>query len=198
MFSYLLNRWRFNRQFQPDGDGFVYRRNARSEAYQVTMEERDAFVRQFRKRYWKYHLSLIGAWIVILALTVIIMMWVTNEADPRLETAALAVGYVSTAALIIGVFVIDHRLFNGPTIALAERKPIAPKRSWTDTMDEALLRMSWVRLAVSGIILAYLTWATVPPQEAKWERAIFPIFFGALFLLNARNSWRKYQITRAL
>lgn len=63
MFSYLINKWVIARRFEKSGAGYIYRRQPHLPGIPLSEEERLATLRDFRYRYWKSWLVLLGAFL---------------------------------------------------------------------------------------------------------------------------------------
>jgi hypothetical protein len=192
MLSYLLRRRRFSRSFEPSGDGYLYRRTPRAEAFYITSQEKAAFSSDFWKGYLKYHLILWVAFIaLIFALIGIFVLVDAGEMVMRITIYLLVLG------VLIGTFSIDRHLLNRPQSHLAGRMPVTSDRSWKDVRLERIAKASWSRFVISGAVLAGVAWFTFPRSGvAGWVPIAWVCYLALCFGLWGRNLWLKFKMAR--
>lgn len=176
MFSYLIARWRFKRAFAVDGEAFLYRKNPRAAAYRVSQDERQILLRTFRRKYWKYHLTLLGVYLTALIATIIAIMFLWNDVP---DLAVEVLGYGSAALLLIAVLLIDRRLYALPLETLRDRQPALPARSWRQVNSDRMKTMSWSVLAIWSVVIIAFAWLTFPRGNFElWWPIVWALYFG--------------------
>ena len=91
MFSYLLNRWIIARRFEKLGAGYIYRRRPDLPGNPLSEEERLETLREFRRRYWKSWLLLLGGFLAAaLAMAVLAVALGLDESFMSFAGVALA------------------------------------------------------------------------------------------------------------
>ena len=195
MFSYLLARWRFKRAFKPMGEDFLYRTNSRAPAYRVSREEREAFLRTFTRKYWKYHLTLIGAYLATLNAIIAIILFLSDDES---EEVWAELGYGSAAILLVAILFIDRRLYGQPLEALGNRVPDLPARSWCQAHDDRIKNMSWPTLIIMSLVIFGFAWLTFPQGNFEmWWPIVWVLYFGVAGLNWGRAILRKLQAAKA-
>jgi hypothetical protein len=195
MFSYLLTRWRFKRAFKPEGEEFLYRKNFRAPAYRVSREERETFLRTFTRKYWKYHLALMGAWLAALIGIIVLIIFLWDDAP---EEVAAALGYGFAAILLVAILFIDRRLFAQPLEALGNREPALPARTWRQANDDRMKSMSWPTLIIMALVVFGFAWLTFPRGDFEiWWPIIWALYFGVAGFNWGRAILRKLEVTKA-
>lgn len=192
MLSYVLRKRRFSRSFEPTGDGFLYRRTSRSQAIPVTSVERDKFFRDFRREYFKLHLTLWGVFFALI-LVLIGIFFLLNTGEVVMQISI----YLLIFAFVAGTFVIDRRLLDQPQRHLVGRMPVTLERSWKDVRLERISKASWTRLAITGIVFGGIAWLTFPgPGVARWIPIVWASYFALCFGLWGRNLWTKFKMEK--
>jgi peptidoglycan/LPS O-acetylase OafA/YrhL len=195
MFNYLLARWRFKRAFKPAGEEFLYRKNSRAPAYRVSREERETFLRTFRRKYWKYHLTLMGAFLAALVAIIALIMFLFDDVP---EEVGAALGYGFAAILLVAILLVDRRLYAQPLEALGNREPALPARSWRQANDDRMKSMSWPILIVMSLIIFAFAWLTFPQGDFEiWWPIIWALYFGVAGFNWGRAILRKLEATKA-
>lgn len=178
----------FARQFTPDGDGYVYRRRQRGEAFRVTAAERDAFVAAFDRGigrlFW-------GGLAVVIALIVVFEVWPTIlpvRLHPWHETI------VAIAAVIL-FLTIWRRLSGAPDHALDRRVAIAGALDAAARRRVNFAELPWTVLITGAVLMMGLIARALDPPGAI-DRAY--IVGGAIgFVFFVLLGVAKWRITRS-
>jgi hypothetical protein len=192
MFSYSLTMRRFARSFEPHGEAYFYRRSPKAEAILVSEDEKKSFIRQFRRRYWKFHIIL---WLAMLAVLLgdLGLLIMVNASDVLITGSV----YVIMFGLLVSVFAIDRYLFNHPRQELSGRPAATSARSWKAVRMERVAKASWARLLITGIVFGGIAWLTFPrPGAAIWALPAWIAYFGICYGFWGSNVWLKFQMGR--
>lgn len=147
-FGYL--RQSFASQFEPEGDGFIYRPSLRSPGYRVTAAERDAMTAAFlRSAPW---VVAVGVLAPIVLIPGAYALYAAGGARPP-EPVVVAIVTASVAINVAGAW----WLWRAPFQRLRGRAPAAPALSGAEARRRAFAQMGWSRVAVPmfiGLLLA--------------------------------------------
>ena len=192
MLSYLLRKRRFSRSFELSGDGYLYRRTPKSQAFYITKQEKEAFSSNFWKGYLKYHLILWAAFIG--SIFALIGFFVLIDAGDMVMQTTI---YLLVLGVVIGTFSIDRLLLNQPQSHLTGRVPVTSERSWGDVRFERIAKASWSRFIISGAILAGIAWLIFPRSGVVgWAHIAWLSYLALCFGLWGRNVWLKLKMKR--
>lgn len=195
MFSYLLNRWIFARRFQRVEAGYVYRRRTDLPGLLLTEADRDEALRAYRRRYWKWWLLFLGAFLGVAVLFAAIA--VALDLD---ETYMTIGGYVLAAVMLVLVLKEQREWSLLPERLFADRPSVpadVPTGGWLVRFQNLSRRRSWPvqigLLAVYGAALWFLTPRTLDASIMQW---FFFACFGFGFLgLVYGAVWKYRQVT---
>ena len=139
----------FEAQFEPETDGFVYRKHSRGVPYHVTAEERSAFVQTFVRRIRFCLWGMMGAMVALILLVALLV------GDPDAPGADLAL-YGGLFGCI-GLFVAGYYwAWNEPTRALQRRPAIGNALTATEARSLAFSQISYGNLALGPLIGIFL------------------------------------------
>ena len=189
--GYFITRWRFYRSFEPDGDGFIYRRTGKSAGIRISIDEHAHFIRQFRRDYWKSRMTLMAGSIAILILTITPILLLGGGSETSIQLG----GYLIALGLFLLFLFVDRRLLDGPARALDGRIPADSERTWMSLHDKWIKNASWTRLVVTVVTFVVLTGLCLrSPAAAAWPDVLWTAGFGLGSVLATYNAWRKYEL----
>lgn len=177
----------FADQFEPDGDGFLYRKSGRGAPIRVTAAERDRFVGDFNRRF-RY-----VVWGSAGAMMAAILLLLAFEA----ELTPIFHGYEIVIAPVLGILLIviaNRKTYDAPARELRHRHPVGFERSRDEVRRRALARVNWRFLAGMAIFGAVYFASHVPKSgfDSGWGAmwiagAVF--YFGAMIGAAYRKWW---------
>jgi len=177
MFGYnpsANGRQLFENQFEPRGDGYVYRKGLKGAPIPVTAEERQRFIEDYgrssRYGYW----GMIAAWIFLVS---VLVSW-SLETGSQLSNVALFVGIGITAIGFVGY---GYWTWGAPARLLARRTPIGHERSAGEFRRALLKKKSYSQILAPAAIavLGCLKFAQ-KNQFAGW--GLFWLLLAAVLL----------------
>jgi hypothetical protein len=103
-------------QFEPDGDGFLYRKSLKGAPVRVSFAERDDFITSFNRRLRYSTWSIFPATLVLIGL----LVWLVPDAD---SAAAKVAMYVGIGLILIPFLGGYYWAWNAPSRELRGRSP---------------------------------------------------------------------------
>lgn len=196
LLSYAVTRLRFNKGFEPSGDGFIYRAKTTGPAIAISRAEKEELLREFRRLFWRQRLGLLGATVaLVFLLAVLDLLLVPIEATEMFVTIGVL---VIAVPLIAAAFVLDKRLFELPARKFSNRKPVASGRTWREAYDERAHRRSASYYVLWALMLVGLAWLFFPRAHVVWwALPAWIAYFSLAFVVLSYNLWRKYQYSRS-
>ena len=179
----------FDAQFEPNGDGFLYRRSLKGAPIRVSAAERDrfsaAYRRIFRRLIW-------GTAAAILALLAAVMApaFMSNRDPPQiLIFATMAVG-------LLPMLLIHHRLWNAPARELRGRSVVGRERSRSEASHVWLSRLSWAQFGATLLVVPVLLFKVSFAFDIwhGWGR-LWLLFAGIIAMMLVYQAIRKWQIS---
>jgi len=185
----------FAEQFEPNGEGYLYRRSRKAAGIRVTSEERDRFVREFVDK-------LRGSQWVLYAATGILMIGLVVLAKSRsaisLSSVPSLIGIVA-AALVLSIPYAARCwwIFGAPARELRGRAPVVAKRSPEEIRDYRLEKLTWGHLGLATLVSAFLALPRVRREQLfpGWNHFAFWTAM-VLFVLVAIQAFRKWRFDR--
>jgi hypothetical protein len=177
----------FAKQFEADGDDFLYRKNSKGAAFRVTATERDAFIATYNRSLSWMNWGLLGG---TTALAAAVIAWAIIMRQDAIEPP-LYVGL----GLLVTLFMLGwYRLWNAPARALAARSVVAPERSRDEFRRIAMQRLTWSRLAGSTAFFALglLYLSSKYNLLVGWNR-LWLVLAGVIFPLVAYRAFQKWR-----
>lgn len=112
----------FSDQFEPDGDGFLYRKNRVGTPVRVSVDERAAFVRGYARALRLAKWSLVPAVLILIGL----LVWLGP--DPGSHSGTVAI-WMAVVAMLAPYLIFMQGARAAPARALANRAPAGDARS---------------------------------------------------------------------
>jgi hypothetical protein len=185
----------FAEQFEPDGNGYLYRRSCEGAAIRVTADERDRFVIAF-----KY--SLLSAMRILYAgvgLLMIGLVLVARSDPGRSFNSIPSMIAIVGACLIVSIPYFLHYwwIWRAPARELRGRAPVAPERSSKEMRQHRQARLTWRQLGLATLGALLLATPTVRREQLYpgWNHFAFRAA-ALLFLLIAVQALRKWRFDR--
>ncbi|WP_331134276.1 hypothetical protein [Sphingopyxis sp.] len=181
----------FCAQFEPDGDGFLYRAGLKAEAVRVSAQERQAFVDAFRRDLRRMMVSTIG---IIVAIAIAMIAWEANhEAIDRNSLTYWAI----IASLTVPLVLAHLYIWRAPARALERRPKAGPPLSRKDIGDRILVEQSYGFHVATLLIFSTLLFASlsVPDPFRGWN-LVWLGTWVALILVSIANLYRKWKLSR--
>jgi len=177
----------FADQFQADAEGYLYRKNLKAAAIDVSAAERDAFVAQFNRRLTMLYGAFVAAVLVFLAGVV---TWAVRTNPVRIEPPL----YVGLGVLVTLFMLGWARAAGAPARALAGRAPAAPELSGDEVRRLAFQRLTWAQLGTSAVIFAFTLFGLSRRFNllAGWNR-LWLVLAGAAFAAVAYRAFQKWR-----
>jgi hypothetical protein len=173
----------FANRFEPDGDGFLYRRSMKAAPIRVSAAERDAFVAQFKRQLPWLHWGIIAAVVLLIIGDVLF--------ERRSASIALYVGTGLIVALVTGG---TMYLWAAPQRALADRPPVGPPRSGDEARRFAFRKKPWSKFLAGGAFLGVTLYRIgVKPHAFEGWGVLWLVAIGMGFMLLAVQAFRKWR-----
>jgi hypothetical protein len=176
----------FAAQFEPDGGGYIYRKDYAGEAIRVSAAERDAFVAAFHRWLVVQILALIVG--VVAVIFLVARSHFGRGSDPVLWLI------IGTSA-VTGLSVVGWQVcWDAPARALADRAAVAPPLTRAEGRRKTLANTSWTMVAFGAIWTVWIVvrgvTAVEPLEGWAWlEAAVSLLAASAL----AYSKWRLRQ-----
>lgn len=180
----------FADQFSPEGSGFVYRKSMKGAPIAVTMDERDAFIGQFRKHVRFTSWAMMIGFLLVLGLLVA----VGAESESELYQIEMYAGIGVVCAIYMFMF---FWVWNAPSRALARRAVLGNALTKAEARKLALSRMTYGQLAGAVALALFLVWKASEGGDLMhgWGIASL-VFAGGMTCLAAVQAFRKWRMER--
>lgn len=181
----------FCSQFEPDGDGFLYRAGLRAEAVRVSAQERQAFVDAYGRQLRRMMALLIGG--IVLVLIAMTAWDARYEAIDRNSVTYWAILSSPTVLFLL----LHHYFWHAPARALEGRPRFGGTRPRKEIRDRILTEQSYSRYIFTLVLFSLILWGFLSKPDAfqGWNIA-WIAFFGAVVIMGAFNLIRKWTISR--
>jgi hypothetical protein len=183
MLSYLINRWIISRRFEKSGAGHIYRRRPDLPGIPLSEEERLETLREFRRRYWKSWLVLLGG--MLAAVIAIAALAVALNLDESFMSFA---GFALAVVMLLLILREQRQWSYLPERRFADRPRVAsglPSGGWFIRYTALSRRRSWpahvALIALYSTILWFLTPRSLDASVEHW--IFFACFAIGLMLL---------------
>jgi hypothetical protein len=181
----------FAGQFEPDGDGFLYRKGMKGPPIRVSAVEMASFeatyLRQVRYAMWSIvplTLGLVG-----------LLVWLNPDTESVAANVAL---YAGVIAILTPPIVLMYRARSAPARALADRRPEGPERSKAEFRRVKLATISYGQLAFAALAGCALVWKQSFRVDVFHGWGELWLAFGAgIIVLAAVQALRKWLSERA-
>ncbi len=179
----------FRRQFQPDGDGYLYRQNSSGEAIRVTAAEHAEMVADFDRMLDRTRLGSIALAMLVSG----VIVTVAGSSDGWLV-------YAGMAAVVGGVILTVRHLWNAPARALRGRPVVRRPLNGAERGDQVLSRLSWsqVALGVAGALVLLGIVGFNGDWTGRWRDLwlVGGVLLLAVICIQAVRKWRLEHRTR--
>jgi hypothetical protein len=180
----------FERQFEPEGDNFLYRFHQKGAPIPVSSAERDRFIEEYARRL-KH-----STWIIYVGMTLLggaAILWIFAGGADVPDMAI----YVSMSALaLIAVY---YTIWAGkaPARELARRAPVGRERTSAEVRRAWLVEMSYAQLAGTLAIgvLGCLGASNRHGGFTGWGR-LWPLAAAGLVALGCLQAYRKWRFEK--
>lgn len=179
----------FAGQFQPDGDGFIYRKNMKGAAIRVTAAERERYIAAYKKSF-RYSVWG-GAGAVILFVFGAIFFF-----DNGGETSGAVTG---TVFLLLMVFYLlaSYWAMSAPARELRGRPTLGEPATRTEVRNAFLRSMSYRQMATVAVMLSLLMFSKGPWQKLSSEwKVVAWAGIGVLLAALVFRAYQKWQLER--
>jgi hypothetical protein len=140
MADFFNLRTQFEDQFEPNGDGFLYRRYQKNAPVFVTAAERDRYLAAF-DRFDKY-----GKWGVIAGTVLIMAAAVTYSVSMSVEVPDVAI-YIGLGVVCTIYMFFHFRTWSQPSRELRNRLTLGEARSKAEIRERFAAKISYGQLA---------------------------------------------------
>ena len=186
------SRQRFAERFEPDGEGYIFRRTLKAPGVRVTADERNRFVSEFNRRIaWA---TYGGATFMVTLMSLVIAWLVFNTRAGEVQDWLI---WPLILGLLPLIMLPVYWFWYAPDRAFADRAPIDGGRDKTTARKLAFQRLTWGRLG-AGVLLVLLGFLRVSASYdmlSGWGR-LWLVFFGGILALAAVQAFRKWRIER--
>jgi MFS family permease len=182
----------YARQFAPDGDGYLYRKNQREAPVRTTAAERDAFVDEFA-RATKWTLPLLLAGMILLPFLGVAIAMTLSEAY---QIPLLVGGLVLVIAPYAWVVM---RSWNAAARAVAGRPVLGERRSSEEWKHLQLGALSYKWMAFMALFGVYQVASSFldPNRSVPLLNTLRLVVGIGLLAVVAVQGFRKYRVERA-
>jgi hypothetical protein len=180
-------RQMFADQFEPSGNGFVYRRYTRDAPIEVSAQERDRYVTTFNQ-FIKYASRGATGGTVVLIGGIVAYSFQTGE-----DISLLAL-YVGLGLVFVAYMVVYFWVWNIPARELRGRGTAGAARSKAEMRQRALEKMNYGQIGAMLISAAALLIKVSRKEDifTGWDRLwlVFGVFIAILAMVLAFRKWR--------
>jgi len=181
-------RQMFADQFEPDGNGFCYRRSQSGEAIRVSAEERGKFIDQFNRDVRR------ATWIIFASVALVLgsSVFLSVYSHSDLSEGAIIAGIVLAMIPYLAYY---RRAWAAPSRELAGRMPVAGERSSQEVLRLRFQRITYGQLAGAGVGAFVIPFIGSSRHDifSGWGR-LWLVAGGALLLLTVIQAFRKWRI----
>ena len=172
----------FEKQFEMEGDGYLYRQGMRAAAVRVTSAEHDAFLAQFaRAQRW-----LMFAFVLVMLAAIVILVFVVPT-PPGTDDPLL---YVVIGAVIAVFYAACMRIWNAPARALDRRVRVRGPLSRSEARRRSLEKTTWLEIGAAGVAMT-VAWLHF---HRAWSTPVWrEIWLASGAVLLAIVAWRAFQ-----
>ena len=181
----------FSLQFEPDGNGFLYRRRQKSAPIRVTADERDRFIGDYRRALRRLTWIVAGA--TILAIVAVSAPAIIDDREvPNVWLWLIGVA----AVLVIIPFSIG--IWDAPAKILAGRQTQGRERDSSEVRQIRLKQIRWGQLASAALVLP-LVLLHMSTQFDIWHGwgLLWPAIASLAMIMVLVQAIRKWQIRAA-
>ena len=143
-----LIRKQFADQFEPDGDGFFYRRYGRDAAIRVTADEKQRFIATFN-----CHLKF-AFWGMMVAIVALAIICVTYAVETNTEISDRTI-YIGLGVITVAFIAANFWARSLPTRELRYRATVGERRSRDEMRRLMIEKITYGQLAMVGLIGVY-------------------------------------------
>jgi hypothetical protein len=185
------NRDGFQRRFEADAHGYLFRAKPTSPPVRVTVEERDRACATFDRH--MYVLSISFSLVSIVAIGGIVAV---TGAKGEIDHLALWAVVLS----MLGLFAVGFmRLWRAPDRAFGHRPPAGATRDRETARRLHFATLSYWQIGAGVAAAVLLVGAKAFDADlAIWERGIWMILGAAMIMVSFVSAWRKWRFERDL
>jgi hypothetical protein len=188
--NWAESRQFFADQFEPDGDGYLYRRSQKGAPIHVSAEERQRFIDDYARRLRYSMWGIVGGLMVVIALS----LWWTLSTASELPDAAM---YVAIGAVAVACVAYAMWIRGAPARELARRTPVGRERTPEEMRRVLLARTTYGHLAALALTAAIFPFTLRSQQHLLhgWSR-LWLGFSAIVIMLAAVAAFRKWRMER--
>ena len=179
----------FDLQFEPDGDGFLYRPNFDVEAVRITAEEKQAIIEAYHRRMRRWIWLVAGTTILLI---LVLEIWTSGRFADQHRLAYWAIVSFPT----LGLLLLHRRAWYAPARAF-ERRPSAGRSLSRREIRDRILAEQGYGIHVSTLLIfsALLAVSLNAPSPFRgWNLA----WIGAeiaFIIICVTNLYRKWKLS---
>lgn len=178
----------FLRQFEQEGDRFLYRKHGRGAPIPVSVEEKEEFRLNYRKATGRMLWGAVASVTLAISLGVMIAPKFVDE------------GYgimIICLAMIGGIAFLSVRHSTAPARALERRTPVGNELSRDEWQAKHFSTTSWPLLGSIFLISTVVCVSILTGSETlEWSDHFWAVGSGMLSVLGARALWLKYRLAQ--
>ena len=171
----------FAKQFEPDGNGYLFRAGQKNAPVRVTAVERDAFIGDYRR------FNRRMTWIVVVTTILIIVVPVLiYDVVPEILLALAVVGLI----LVIGGC--SYWSYLAPRRSLANRTAVGEPRTHAEMVTLTSAQTSWrliIAMAAIGLFQTFEMFTASDRTSGWWFSLVGPFILAMLPII----IWRKLR-----
>ena len=177
----------FALQFEPDGVGFLYRRDRKGPALRLSAEERDDFVAGYARA------VRILSWSIVVGIVAVFGVLAAMGIEDRPNEHRLAVA----AVVVIGFMAAHTWVWYAPARVLSYRVPTAAPTPPEDRKVSFFARIEYPKLALGLAAAPFMVWSASRVTDVLhgWGR-LWVVAGVSLFVLIAVQAFRKWWYER--
>lgn len=180
----------FLRQFEQEGDHFIYRKHGRGAPIPVSEEEKEEFRVQYRIDSSRMIWGAVAGVVLAVALGTLVAPTFIDEGPGIIVISLVIVGWIA---------VLSWRNSTAPARALERRTPVGDALSKDEWQTKHFSTTNWpllgsIFLVSTAICIGFLTSSKI----YEWSDYLWAFGSGIVSILGARALWLKYRISRNL
>lgn len=180
----------FADQFEPDGAGFLYRRNLKRAPIRVTEAERDGFIRTFNRRLRYTAWAILPATILLILLLALLV--------PDMDSVSGEIDMWMGIGLILAPFLLIHYwAWNSPSRELERRAPVGRERTREEVLRIMLAQTTYRQLALVVVIASLMVLQASIKNDLLHGWGMLRLVVAAALIIGAgAQAFRKWRRER--
>lgn len=182
-----LSQKRFAAQFEPDGLGYLYRKNFKEAPIRVSAEERDVFVKSFDR-------TLLCGFILLAVGTVAVILWVTFSAIATGDEVSKVRIFVGLGILMAVFLTLFSWAWTTPARVLSGRMASGAALTQLEVTRKTFERLPWINfpIGIGLFVVMFLKLTGGRDLLSGWNPLWLALTVAAVCfaLVQAYRKWR--------